>query len=107
MTDEFSRKSGLIALHALATTRASYPQGQKVVQIPIVLDDEHWNTVAFCLEAMLIAQKTEDNQIVPDFMTEQMQRSLDVISDVCRDVISPLAAEELAEELNPTPKEEP
>lgn len=91
---KYTKQEGLQALLNAAVQRSTYPQDSVKVDVGIILDDEQWNAVQFAIEAMLIAQCTEDNQIAPDFITEQLHTSLHHIHDTVKDVLRERAEEE-------------
>jgi hypothetical protein len=90
----YTKREGMEALLVSAARRSSYPIGEPKVDIGIILDDEHWNAVLFAVEAMLIAQCTEDNQIAADHITQQLHTALHHIHDVVGETLRDKALEE-------------
>lgn len=99
--DEFTQEEGMRRLEEAAQRYARYPQGQPH-EVTVTLSDEQWNAVAFAVEGMLIANRTEDSSIAPPWIDAQWVEAITAIRVAVHATIKPLAEASLkrgAEEL--------
>jgi hypothetical protein len=97
----YSKLEGLALLAQAVYHHSNYPQGQPI-DISITLSDEQWNAVAFALQACVIAQSTEGNALLPEWLADQIHEALHVISGTTKGVLATMfknEADEIVREL--------
>ncbi len=95
----YTTDEGVAALASCMAHHITYPQGTPV-DATVTLTDEHWNAVKLAISMVMIAESTENNGRLPDFILDQMHEAMHAIHDTAENAIQEDMVSTFAEHLD-------